>query len=64
MKHFPNPRCEAPDPYDERSGVCGVEMRLEGERHPLWQPRHWVFVCPRCEAARVLTEDQLKRLGG
>lgn len=57
---YKNPRCQAPDPDDPR-GMCGVEMKLAGERHPLWQPRNWVFVCPRCETVRLITEDQVHR---
>jgi hypothetical protein len=60
MASYRNPICMAPDPESWR-GVCGVEMKLAGERHPLHQLRAWTFVCPKCEAATILTEDQLKR---
>ena len=60
MKQYHNPRCNAPDDEDPR-GICGVPMQMRGERHPMWKAKHWVFECPRCEAVRLITEDQLYR---
>ena len=54
--HLRPPRCQAPaSPFIE--GMCRVEMRLAGERHPLWQRHNYTFYCPRCEAVQVITED-------
>lgn len=60
MARYKNPKCQAEDQEDPR-GICGVEMKLIGERHPLYQHRSWTFICPRCGAVTLLTEDQLKR---
>lgn len=44
---------------------CGVEMRVMSERHPSfgpnWKPGHWVFLCPRCEAIRAVSDEHLDR---
>lgn len=58
MEQFKNPICKAPDP-DSWRGVCGVEMKQVAERHPLWQKKAWVFLCPKCEAMQAITEDRL-----
>ncbi len=59
---FKEPNCVAPDPDDPR-GVCGVQMRALGERHPSFdsnfKPGHWVFQCPRCEAVRAIEDARL-----
>ena len=62
QRHYQPPKCNAPDQESlNPMAVCNVEMKLMGERHPLWKPGHYVFVCPRCEALRVLDEATLDR---
>jgi len=57
VAHFQNPRCQAPDMMNgQEDRKCGVEMKLMGERHPLWRPGFFIFVCPRCEALRSISE--------
>jgi hypothetical protein len=61
MRQYKNPMCEAPDPESWR-GICGITMKLVDERHPLYKPKHFVFLCPRCESMRAITEDQLSKI--
>lgn len=65
MPRYRPPRCLAPDPDDRRTGACGVEMRLLGERHPSFGPNYrpgcHVFVCPRCGAVRAIDDAAVDR---
>jgi|WetSurMetagenome_2_1015567.scaffolds.fasta_scaffold45113_2 hypothetical protein len=61
MRQYRNPLCQAPDPESWR-GICGITMKLVDERHPLYKPKHYVFLCPRCEAMQAITEDQLSKI--
>ena len=65
MPRYQNPRCQAPDPDDGKSGLCGVEMRPAGERHPSFGPNYrpgvHVFTCPRCGSVRALDDAKLDR---
>jgi hypothetical protein len=60
MKQYKNPICMAENEESWR-GVCGIPMKLVDERHPLHKAKHYIFLCPKCEAMRALTEDQLYR---
>lgn len=62
MPRFKVPRCIAPDEMDGRpEKSCNVEMKMVGERHPLWKPGQWVFMCPRCESVRVIDDLKAER---
>lgn len=65
MPRYHPPRCQAPDPEDQRTGRCGVEMRHLSERHPSFGPSYrpgcHVFLCPRCGAVRALEDTKLDR---
>jgi hypothetical protein len=58
--HLEPPRCQAPD-NEITEGVCGVRMKLAGERHPLWQAKTYTFYCPRCEAVQFITEEHANK---
>lgn len=63
MARYTEPRCQAIE--RENEDVCGVRMKLMGERDPLfgpnWQPGHHVFKCPRCGSIRALSTANLDR---
>lgn len=58
MKRYKPPKCISTDPDGT---VCGIEMKVGGERHPMHQKGHYIFYCPRCEAVRVLGDSQIGR---
>jgi hypothetical protein len=60
MARYKEPRCMAED-FEDPLRVCGVRMELAGERHPLWKPGFYTFICPRCESIRCVDELQLDR---
>jgi len=62
MRKYKAPRCTAPDEMGGKpERPCGLEMKLLNERHPLWRPGHWMFICPRCESLRALSDQTLDR---
>lgn len=61
MARYENPICIAPHQEDPQRRYCGVRMRLLGERHPLYQPKKFVFECPRCGCIRAIDELAAER---
>jgi hypothetical protein len=63
MARYEEPRCQAID--RETEAVCGVRMKVLGERDPSfgpnWRPGHYVFKCPRCGSVRALDAANLDR---
>lgn len=60
MARYRNPKCRN---FDEETGRhCNTEMRLLGERHPLWQPGFYNFICPKCESVRCIDDLHVDRV--